>query len=216
MSKSTALVMVAVLATGLGSGVSPDSDVPKAETPSLNVTDWTEKTELYMEYPPLVAGRTALLRRSSHEARGLSAADGRPTPNRIHAGEWRCREGGSWVGAVAAGRLPRRRSGAASGTVPLGTRHRGARSCRSPRARRDHGPRRRAIGQRRRREARRAMIRRRSPISRNNSGPTHLPPNRFERWSCDRRFACRPRSNRSRVARRSSPLPPPVGSLPIH
>jgi RND family efflux transporter MFP subunit len=26
----------------------------------LNITDWTEKTELYMEYPPLVAGRTAL------------------------------------------------------------------------------------------------------------------------------------------------------------
>jgi RND family efflux transporter MFP subunit len=33
---------------------------PKAEPPSLNVTDWTDKSELYMEYPPLVAGRPAL------------------------------------------------------------------------------------------------------------------------------------------------------------
>jgi cobalt-zinc-cadmium efflux system membrane fusion protein len=35
-------------------------ETPKAETPSLNVTNWTEKSELYMEYPPLVAGRSAL------------------------------------------------------------------------------------------------------------------------------------------------------------
>src|SRR6186997_2095991 len=32
----------------------------EAETPTLDVTDWTEKTELFMEYPPLVAGKTAL------------------------------------------------------------------------------------------------------------------------------------------------------------
>jgi cobalt-zinc-cadmium efflux system membrane fusion protein len=30
-----------------------------AEAPMLNVTDWTSKTELYMEYPPLVAGHSA-------------------------------------------------------------------------------------------------------------------------------------------------------------
>src|SRR5215470_9876654 len=29
-----------------------------AEAPSLNVTDWTDKSELYMEYPPLVTGET--------------------------------------------------------------------------------------------------------------------------------------------------------------
>ena len=34
--------------------------LPEAETPTLDVTDWTDKTELYMEYPPLVAGKTAL------------------------------------------------------------------------------------------------------------------------------------------------------------
>src|SRR5207244_2786252 len=33
-----------------------------AETgpPTLNVTHWTDRSELYMEYPPLVAGHTAL------------------------------------------------------------------------------------------------------------------------------------------------------------
>ena len=36
------------------------SETPKAESATLNVTDWTDKTELYMEYPPLVAGQTAL------------------------------------------------------------------------------------------------------------------------------------------------------------
>ena len=29
-----------------------------SEPSSLNVTSWTDKTELYMEYPPLVAGET--------------------------------------------------------------------------------------------------------------------------------------------------------------
>jgi membrane fusion protein, heavy metal efflux system len=31
-----------------------------AETPTLSITRWSDRTELYMEYPPLVAGRTAL------------------------------------------------------------------------------------------------------------------------------------------------------------
>jgi len=30
------------------------------EAPTLNVTHWTDRTELYMEYPPLVAGHSAL------------------------------------------------------------------------------------------------------------------------------------------------------------
>lgn len=33
---------------------------PEAELPTLDVTAWTDKTELFMEYPPLVAGQTAL------------------------------------------------------------------------------------------------------------------------------------------------------------
>ena len=60
MSRSAALLMLAVLATVLGAACRRTTDVPKADAPSLNVTNWTEKTELYMEYPPLVAGRTAL------------------------------------------------------------------------------------------------------------------------------------------------------------
>ncbi len=34
-------------------------DAPKAEPATLSVTDWTARTELYMEYPPLVAGQSA-------------------------------------------------------------------------------------------------------------------------------------------------------------
>ena len=33
---------------------------PEAEVPTLDVTHWTDKTELFMEYPPLVAGQKAL------------------------------------------------------------------------------------------------------------------------------------------------------------
>ena len=32
----------------------------EAELPTLDVTSWTDKSELFMEYPPLVAGQTAL------------------------------------------------------------------------------------------------------------------------------------------------------------
>jgi RND family efflux transporter MFP subunit len=40
---------------------SPDAQKgdSKAEPPTLNVTHWTDKTELYMEYPSLVAGQSA-------------------------------------------------------------------------------------------------------------------------------------------------------------
>ena len=48
-----------------------------AEPPTLDVTHWTDKTELFMEYPPLVAGQTALLRRPSHDAGRLQAAERR-------------------------------------------------------------------------------------------------------------------------------------------
>jgi membrane fusion protein, heavy metal efflux system len=35
------------------------AEQPGAEIPTLDVTHWTDKTELFMEYPPLVAGQTA-------------------------------------------------------------------------------------------------------------------------------------------------------------
>src|SRR5215468_1896333 len=43
----------AAATSGCGRASAPAAE---AEGPTLNVTDWTPKTELYMEYPPLVAG----------------------------------------------------------------------------------------------------------------------------------------------------------------
>lgn len=48
----------------------------KAEPPPQNVTHWTDKTELYMEYPPLVAGRPARFAvhlTTLHDFRALAA-----------------------------------------------------------------------------------------------------------------------------------------------
>lgn len=53
----TVLLVLAVALSGCGRPGATSTEV--AETPSLNVTDWTTKTELYMEYPPLVAGQSA-------------------------------------------------------------------------------------------------------------------------------------------------------------
>jgi membrane fusion protein, heavy metal efflux system len=58
MTRFLALVLVAVSSTSLGAACRRAPAAPNATAPSLNVTNWTEKTELYMEYPPLVAGRT--------------------------------------------------------------------------------------------------------------------------------------------------------------
>ena len=49
---SSALMLIALAATGCAR----EAAAPAKEPPSLNVTDWSAKTELYMEYPPLVAG----------------------------------------------------------------------------------------------------------------------------------------------------------------
>jgi RND family efflux transporter MFP subunit len=47
---------LACLAIGCGR----DAAEPEEEVPTLDVTHWTDKTELFMEFPPLVAGQTAL------------------------------------------------------------------------------------------------------------------------------------------------------------
>jgi RND family efflux transporter MFP subunit len=47
---------IAVVAMACGR----DAAEPETELPTLDVTGWTDKTELFMEYPPLVAGQTAL------------------------------------------------------------------------------------------------------------------------------------------------------------
>jgi len=47
-----------ILAVTVACGRAPAA--PEAEAPTLDVTSWTDKTELFMEYPPLVSGQEAL------------------------------------------------------------------------------------------------------------------------------------------------------------
>jgi membrane fusion protein, heavy metal efflux system len=51
------LIIVGALATGCNRS-SPSAAAPE-EPEGLSVTKWTEKTELFAEYPPLVAGSTS-------------------------------------------------------------------------------------------------------------------------------------------------------------
>jgi RND family efflux transporter MFP subunit len=58
---TTKLTFLLVTMVGLNAcGGSAPSQRAEAEMPTLDVTRWTEKTELFMEYPPLVTGRSAL------------------------------------------------------------------------------------------------------------------------------------------------------------
>ena len=58
-AKLTSLVLFAAIGlTGCGRGA--PIQTADAEMPTLNVTHWTDATELFMEYPPLVTGRSAL------------------------------------------------------------------------------------------------------------------------------------------------------------
>jgi len=53
------LLTILVLAASVASGCSRSGDAPAASTaepPTLDVTSWTDKSELFMEHPPLVAG----------------------------------------------------------------------------------------------------------------------------------------------------------------
>ena len=73
----TIAVLAATMFTGCGRSAPPAAN---AETPALDVTSWTDQTELYMEHPPLVAGET--LRFAVHLTRlgDFSALDaGRPS-----------------------------------------------------------------------------------------------------------------------------------------
>jgi len=59
--RTRSLTSIAILLMGCyGFGCTRHKDEPKAETATLNVTHWTEQSELYMEYPPLVSGQPAL------------------------------------------------------------------------------------------------------------------------------------------------------------
>lgn len=53
-----AVIIIAAVAASCGRGTSGEQ--AGDELPTLDVTRWSEKTELFMEYPPLVAGERAL------------------------------------------------------------------------------------------------------------------------------------------------------------
>jgi cobalt-zinc-cadmium efflux system membrane fusion protein len=55
--KTIAIRLVILTMTAACGG---DATPPEVEPPTLDVTNWTDKTELFMEYPPLVDGQEAL------------------------------------------------------------------------------------------------------------------------------------------------------------
>src|SRR5947208_2032442 len=60
MTRGYSRVVAFVVSAGLAIGCRrAGAAAEKSEPPMLNVTHWTEKTELYMEYPPLVTGQSA-------------------------------------------------------------------------------------------------------------------------------------------------------------
>lgn len=58
MTITIRIILAALLVAGL-TACAEREEAPE-ESPTLAVSRWTDKTELFMEYPPLVAGRTAL------------------------------------------------------------------------------------------------------------------------------------------------------------
>jgi membrane fusion protein, heavy metal efflux system len=60
MTTRTNILLVILCATAAVTRCSRQTEPAAKEPPTLNVTHWTDRTELYMEYPPLVAGQTAL------------------------------------------------------------------------------------------------------------------------------------------------------------
>ena len=53
------IALSVVVTTGCRSNATPPAEVPDKGPNPLSVTRWTEKTELFAEYPPLVAGHTS-------------------------------------------------------------------------------------------------------------------------------------------------------------
>jgi membrane fusion protein, heavy metal efflux system len=60
MTTRLANIWLAIALAASVAACAPQEKPAAAEMPTLDVTDWTDKTELFMEYPPLVAGKTAL------------------------------------------------------------------------------------------------------------------------------------------------------------
>src|SRR5262245_64825009 len=60
MTTRSGVYIAMLLAVTAAAGCRGQAEHKETEPPSLNVTHWTDRTELYMEYPPLVTGQTAL------------------------------------------------------------------------------------------------------------------------------------------------------------
>src|SRR5438128_1334322 len=60
MTTRSTNVLFALLAAGAMAGCRRQAEPTQRESPTLNVTHWTDRTELYIEYPPLVAGHSAV------------------------------------------------------------------------------------------------------------------------------------------------------------
>ena len=60
-----------------------------AEPPTLDVTSWTDKTELFMEHPPLVAGQRVRFAVHLTKLQEFKALDeGKPRVILLGAGTW--------------------------------------------------------------------------------------------------------------------------------
>jgi len=53
---SLVLIVAAVVSSGCQRAA--DRSAPSTDVPTLDITSWTDQTELYMEHPPLIAGQT--------------------------------------------------------------------------------------------------------------------------------------------------------------
>ena len=114
-------------ATGAGQGASPEEH-------TLDVTSWTQQTELYMEHPPLVAGQT--IRFAVHltklaDFQALNA--GRPIHRNVAGIGWFGRHPAG-LRTASARRISCRGQAPTRGTVSLGVARQRARSLRSARS----------------------------------------------------------------------------------
>ena len=84
-SRPVAVVFLPLLLTTTMSACAT-REAATAEPPTLSVTNWTDQTELFMEYPPLVAGhsaRFAMHVTTLHDFKALTA--GRPSAEFVPA-----------------------------------------------------------------------------------------------------------------------------------
>ena len=100
-AKLTSLVLFGAIGlTGCGGGA--PIQTAEAELPTLNVTHWTDATELFMEYPPLVTGRSALFAVHLTKLVDFTPVDAGQTRDRVHARGWRRAEGSRRAATITA------------------------------------------------------------------------------------------------------------------